>query len=271
LHEGNHDASSADDPLLAIPLLADRGHITSVQDVTDALVALDAVVRQLADRAQDRWPANSLALRTLAGYGRRWKALVWCDVPLDRPFIVASSQELSVGINTRQQVTIAPLPLADAISNHVAVHVRDGNVEMPSVKIIGLDGKHLTHTLATGLRKTREGFAIYTSEPERDDLVQVRLRLRVSRGISLIGVLLQTVVWLAAAVVAYRLHERTLTSADLAVLVVPSTFAASLLLTRERNSLARRLQVVGRSLTWLATIALWTVVAIAYLSHRLAP
>ncbi len=131
LHEGNSDWSSGDDPLLAVPLLADRGHVTSIQEITEMLIALDGVVKQLADSAEDQWPGNSRALRTLAGYGRRWKALAWCDVPVDRPFLASSSQELSVSISARQRVRITPVPLADALSNHLAVHVRDGNVEMP--------------------------------------------------------------------------------------------------------------------------------------------
>lgn len=268
LHEGRDDSSSADDPLLAVPLLAERAPVSTVEDVTRALVALDNAVEALRVAAGGD-PSKSAALRTLAAYGRRWMALVWCEVPLDRPFLVSSSQEIAITINRTRWLTIGPLPLADAASNHLALHVKDGNVELAKPNVYGLDGKHLTHTLASGLRKSREGFAIYSSENPRDRRVQLRLRLRVSRGISLIGLLVQAIVWVAVAVSYYQMRQHTLTPADLAVLVVPTTFAASLLLTRERNSLARRLQVLGRTMTAIAMVALWTGVAYAYFSHDL--
>jgi hypothetical protein len=58
---------------------------------------------------------------------------------------------------------------------------------------------------------------------------------------------------------------------DLAVLVVPTTFAASLLLTRERNSLARRLQWLSRAGTILGTLALWTLAAYSWVWGPLSP
>jgi hypothetical protein len=123
--------------------------------------------------------------------------------------------------------------------------------------------------LASGIRRSREHFGLYTSEPGRDALGLLRFRLKAPSSIRLVTATILLLTWAAVALIAVSLCRGTLSNNDLAVLAVPTTFAASLLLTRERNSLALRLQRLGRLGTALATIALWTLAAYAYLGDHL--
>jgi len=56
----------------------------------------------------------------------------------------------------------------------------------------------------------------------------------------------------------------------LGLLAVPTTFAVSLLLTREESSLAARLQRAVRSSVLLATTVLWVAVVVRLLGSLLA-
>lgn len=78
LGEGASRTSSADNPLLAAPLLAQGGHVASLQDLIDALKGLRAFVEALAEQVEH--PRHSPALVALADFGRRWETIVSCEV-----------------------------------------------------------------------------------------------------------------------------------------------------------------------------------------------
>lgn len=269
LGEGRNPDSSADNPLLALPLLAEVGAVRTRADIERALSGLSSLVSRMAEQVDGR-PSRSPMLRQLGEYGCRWDAFAWCEVPTDRPFVLTTTQEVPVKVGWLRSWSEQPVALNDALSNHVVLRLADENVELAAVEIRGIDGTRVLHTLATGVRRTREGFALYSSEPDRDPRVLVRTRLRVSRSIMLVSLTVLAITGLASVLTAVRAKDRTLTAADLAVLVVPTTFAASLLLTRERNSLARRLQFLTRTMIHLATYALWGLVAWAYFGNRIA-
>ncbi|KMR08531.1 hypothetical protein EU74_14975, partial [Staphylococcus aureus] len=74
----------------------------------------------------DKWcrdgqPGKSKALRALAEYGKRWQSFVYCDVPMDRPFMVVTDQEVPLRLRTWRGWAKQPVALNDARSNHVAL------------------------------------------------------------------------------------------------------------------------------------------------------
>jgi hypothetical protein len=268
LGEGASAISSADAPLLVAPLLAQRGLAQSVADLQDALDRLQQFVDALVSAAGD--PQRSPALRALADYGRRWQAMVWCEVPIDRPFVVTAEHQVPLRFSRVRPWARQPFELADARSNHVTLEVAVENVDIAGVQLRGVDGARTERTLATGLRQSREHFGLYTSEPDRDHRGILRFSLRAPLAIRVPTWTIHALTWAAVAMLALSLYRGALNSSDLAVLVVPTTFAASLLLTRERNSLAYRMQRVSRVGTALATAVLWILATYAYVFGHVA-
>jgi hypothetical protein len=268
LGEGASATSSADAPLLVAPLLAEQGLVTSVGDLQEALDGLKRFVDDLVVAANDS--RQPLALRVLADYGRRWQAMAWCEVPLRRPFVIVAEHQVPLRFSRVRPWARQPFELADARSNHVTLEVAVENVDIAGVQLRGVDGARTERTLATGLRQSREHFGLYTSEPDRDQRGILRFSLRAPLAIRVPTWTIHALSWAAVVMLALSLHRETLTSSDLAVLVVPTTFAATLLLTRERNSLAYRLQRLSRLGTALATALLWTLATYAYVFSHVA-
>lgn len=262
LGEGASAISSADTPLLVAPLLAQRGLVQSVADLQHALDQLKQFVDALVRAAGDT--PRSPALRALADYGRRWQAMAWCEVPLHRPFVITAEHQVPLRFSRVRPWARQPFELADARSNHVTLEVAVENVDIAGVQLRGVDGARTERTLATGLRQSREHFGLYTSEPDRDQRGILRFSLRAPLAIRVPTWTIHALTWAAVVLLALSLYRDTLDSSDLAVLVVPTTFAASLLLTRERNSLAYRMQRLSRVGTALATALLWTLATYAY-------
>lgn len=157
--------------------------------------------------------------------------------------------------------------LADARTNHVSVRVTDPNVELADVRATARGGTDVSSVIPGAGRQTPEVFSFYASNPDRDYRIELDFGLRPTRAS-------QVVTW-AVAVLAVLplapLYTRSvLTADDLAVLVVPSTFAASLLLVREPSSLGTALRRNVTLLLVLALAAQWSRVVWLYLQGQLA-
>ncbi len=267
LGEGSSPTSSADTPLLAAPLLAQASDVGSLSELSNAVAALRDFVQALAK--QVKHPRESEALVALADYGRRWETIVACEVPLDRPFIVRTQRQVPLRVRRPRSWVRQRVELRDARSNHVVFRVADENVEIAKAQLKGLDEEPLEHTYLNGLAASSEHYALYASEPDRDRRAFIDVRLKVARSIRISATVIHAIIWLSVALTASLGFEGSLDSADLAVLAVPTTFGAALVLTRERTSLARRLQWVTRVGTPVAVAALWVVVGWLYLGDYL--
>lgn len=265
LGEGQSRTSSADNPLLAVPLLAQTDHISQWSDIPKAVHALHTFVEDLARQVSH--PRESAALVALADFGRRWETVVYCDVPLDRPFVVTSQRQVPVRVAKWGSWVRQPVEIRDARSNHIVIRVRDEAAEIARAELRGLDDERLEHTLLNGLARSSEHYALYSSEPDRDRRGTINIRLKVARSIRFSATVIHVITWVSVGITAYLGFRHSLDSSALAVVVVPTTFGAALVLTRERTSLARRLQWVTRWGTPLAVLALWVVVAWLYLGH----
>lgn len=258
--------SSADQPMLAAAIYCQRSGAESPDDIRLALRELESAVSALADCTTPGTPSR--ALTTLATYGRRWQSFVVSEVPLDRPFLVTTQREEPLRLPWLRRTARQAVTLGDARSNHITLRTSDENVEIARSRLVGLKGG--PSGIITGVRQSRERVALYTSEPDRADRATLAFRLRVPRSIGTVSALVAGVTWLTVLVGTQLLRSGRLTVADLGVLVIPTTFAASLLLTRERNSLARRLQWLSRLVIALGVVALWGTAAYAWLGGLLA-
>lgn len=248
--------SSTENPLLAIPLLEPVPK--STQTISRILARyVDGIVR-LADAG------DSNLLAALAEYGRRWEMIVEVDVPVGRPatFAIGEDRPLQVSRagSLRHQV-----PLRDARSVHIQASVDDRALEFAYFKVVGLRDDQLP--LFEDVRETQEYHAVYTSNPDRpaDAIAEVRLRPVLDARLVSDAVLALTVVIIGLALLL------TPEPGVLGLLVLPTTFASSLLLVREPASLARVL--LARRKRWILGLAgvLWAIVVVQLLRVAAAP
>lgn len=250
--------SAADEPLLATIGLAQR--IGSARSA-DLIAGFDELADALEELASNVGEC-SRATQGLATYGRLWQSFVMAEVPTDRPFIIATERQEPIRLSWSRGRARQSIVMADAGRNHITLGTSDESVELGHVELWGARKEVLG--LVTGLRQSRERYAVYLAEPDRPERGAIDFRLRVPGSIAAVSFLIVLVTWLAAVLTLHLLVHQRLSVEDLAVLAVPTTFAASLLLTRERNSLARRLQWKSRLLVWLGTAALWGLAAYAW-------
>jgi hypothetical protein len=254
------DLSAVVNPLLALPSLLE-GTLPSLDAVQDALASYGDFVRAAAatSAAFTEPVAADDLLISLAEYGLYWDLMVTAVVPLDAPFTVKTTERRPLGLDVYRQRAQQALLLADAVTNHVTLTVSDNNVEIVGPKVQSTTGDDLSF-LAAARDTDPEGASFYLSDWDREYRGVLDFGLRPT-------LLVQVVSWLFVGLVAGPLIAlivvRPVTTAALAVLVVPSTFAASLLLVREDTTLGTSLRsrstwalVVALTVLWLIVIAL---------------
>lgn len=250
--------SSAENPLLAVPLLLNEQRLTE-----DAIPPLLEEFAAFVQHCETRSAASPLAPHAmLAEYGRRWDAMIECTVPLDGPFIVRAAERRPLDVTLFGRVDL-DLTIGDAVSNHVVARVADENVWIKAQDAFAVDGTPLDSRVLDGRRVTREEVAIYTAQPAREYRIRLRLRLVTAGAIRWVYAVIAALITASVAILLRRWP--TVTPTDLAVIVIPTTFAASLAVTRERTSLATRLQRGPRDVLLALTALLWTLVVTLYM------
>ncbi|MCL9761534.1 hypothetical protein [Frankia sp. AiPa1] len=252
--------SSADTLLLAV------GELWRDPDVPDGL-DLDAIEAYLdafavwIDALVLAGPPAEPVLTTVAEYGRRWEALAAVTIDPYRPFLIKSSEELKTILArgrtvpghsaptsgagpvrrlARWRAPLHPAVLIDIDSGgtgsyHVSIGTDDTSIELDTPVMVDQFGDPVPRTYIEDLQRNREVFAFYTTDARRLPRCRLVVGLSVSADVgrvtAAIGILmLLTVILLTLPV--------TLSPDAVAVITLPSSFAATLLLTRERSSLA---------------------------------
>ena len=247
---------SADNPLIALPLVFGRTNQPSVSKIDALIGSLHEFVKLCAEEDG----SQAAALEVLGDYGRRYEALVYCTVPANEPCILQMSQELPLNISRLHRTEIEAV-FNDAASNHISVRMLDPDVEIKRLPARSVTGLEIEDQEFTSIRASREDVAFYGSEIDRPYRVVFRLQLRVSQLSSIIAltILLTT---LQAAVLL--LTVRPLATDDVALLVVPTTFASGLLLIQQRTTVAAQLQVPLRLGAVLILLTLWCIVGVGF-------
>jgi len=244
--------SSAENPLLAASQVAaawDRRKL-------DTFVrAYEAAVRKINPRDP--------FLRALAEYGRRYEVMVEATVPLREPFAIQLAEDRPMhltrkGVTRQAGLSEQRMALGDARSVHVEARIDDHAVEFSGQPVIN---PVIPLRAFPGWRSTKETIALYYTQARPVAYAQLRVKLRPT------SLIRQTTVALVGldvlALLAILLAPRDpLYVERLAVLVLPTTVAAALVLAREHSALSAHLQVHTRRLLGLTILALW-IVAIA--------
>lgn len=256
LREDPYRDSSSENVLLALPLLASKNLVRNSTDVTEYLRCISEFVDKCA-----RDNNSPRVLRVMAEYGKRWEVLIDCLVYLNEPTCVEMTQDipLAIGLAGRSFVEVS---FADAASNHVAIRVSDPDVELVAQTPKGPDGKKLRNRLFNLVRQSKEDFALYGSERDREERLRIRFRLTLP-WIS--KIIISSFVGLTLLAMYLLVHLPVKTSEDLGVFVVPTTLAAGIVLSQQRTSLGMRLQRGLRFLAVISITALWALVVVAYL------
>jgi hypothetical protein len=113
-------------------------------------------------------------------------------------------------------------------------------------------------------RHTDEALSLYSSDPDRPYYVEVGLRFRAVPYVRYTILLIASITWLAV-IAALLVDDNQLVGA-LALLTVPTTFAATLVGIREQTPLAAKLQSTARLNLGAAIAVLWAVALARLLS-----
>jgi len=272
LGEPHDDTSAMENPVLVVPWLFAGGIASSPTEATALLKDLHRFVDQAAAQQSrnDLLPtASNDLLLVMADYGRHWDAMVTCEVPLGEPFTIKTCDRRSLGLDSgtlqlggltgTQEVV-----LADARTNHVTLRSVDGGVIVTDVEAVALSSDEPVVMLPVSVSQEPEVFAFYASDPDRDYRARLRFRLRRSRPAQGITAAFILIVTLAFAAVVRAGND----VASLTLLVVPTTFAASLLLSREQSSLSSRLKRMSSGALATLLTFMWIYVAVLYLAGQ---
>jgi hypothetical protein len=248
-------------PIVALPGIALSG-LRSTAQVREALTGYRDVVREVAAGAR----AGTLAweyMASLEDYGNNYDLMAATTVPLDEPFLLKFSERRDVRVERRGWVE-QDVVTADASSNHVVLFTTDPSVEIKVARA----NVPATKTAAYGAFTTRSStqtFAIYGHSDDRDFRARFRARLASSARI-------QRTVWTATSLlvvlaIAIALHP-PLTLSNYALIVGPTSLAASVLLFREPSTLGTRLRRLSLSALTVALGVLLVVSAVSYVASN---
>jgi hypothetical protein len=255
LDEPAEPHSSSELVLLALPLMEPR---------PPSLEEAESVVYRYRDAVLAAFTAgDSSFLSVLAEYGRRWEVIVEAELPLDEPVTMQLVESRPLGLTgrgwTRQVVA-----LGDARSGHIEARVLDSTVTIDDFTVTDLHSELVAIPPLESARRTNEALSLYSSDLDRPYYVEVGLRFRsvpyVRHTISLIA----TITWLAVLAALFVDHNQLVSA--LALLTVPTTFAATLVGIREQTPLAAKLQSAARLNLGASIAVLWTVALVRLLN-----
>lgn len=273
LGEPPENLSSSEEMLLAVPDMSPLP--ASVDEIEEIVNRYDRAVHAVYRSGDHR------LLEALAEYGRRYELIVEVEVPLLEPCRVRVEEDLPFRFSplaTRFWVSQI-FPLGEARSGHFEARVDDSVIEFArrGVRVRDLAG-HDADGWLEAVRVSREAVSLYSSQPDRPAYLEISLKLRVAwhvlaAAIGLIGVNL------VALVLALTIDGGDELASRLAVVVVPTTVAATFVLVREQTALATRLQMIPRLVLAITAVALWLIVSVRLLPaedssesfHRVRP
>ncbi|MFH0521839.1 hypothetical protein ACHBTE_32255 [Streptomyces sp. M41] len=276
--------SPAENPLLVVPMLKANGIIAGIDEVSGLVARLVKFLRKVEALGENKVAAKQF-FESYALMGRYWMVLADCRVPLDEPFTVVVNETRAVELGYKQSLRrflgstfllhrkdLGPLiSFNDGVSNHVTVRVTDPNVELgKDVSINPEVGKLGRLTLSTAQQKGEIALG-YSNEPNRPNVVHLKMTLRPAVAIRAIHWAVSLIVLFTGVsfMVAWHYEPGWFTAPHVAWLLTPSTFATSLLLARESSALSGGLAKNMRVLLAVALLLLWMLGFSLYLTEHL--
>jgi hypothetical protein len=253
--------SSAELPLLALPEFDREWTIAEIESL---------VAGYAAAMAAARGPTDRVLVNALAAYGRNFELLVEVTVPVEDAFSLRLTEDAPLGMARGTRVR-QPLPLGDAASVHIEARTEDHTVKFSRAPLLkdAAGDKISPAKVFTSWRFTPETVSLYATGAR--DPLDLTIRLRSAPLLLATTIALIALDVAAAVAVLAAPQDDELYVERLAVLVVPTTFAATVVLAREQSALSAQLQQVPRLFLLLTLVALWTVTIVQVLRFTPPP
>ncbi|MFD9030115.1 hypothetical protein ACFVZW_02945 [Streptomyces sp. NPDC059567] len=298
--------SSSEHPLIALPYFCRELKIRSekrygalkLEVVTGLLDELYSLLEKASDppagASREEEGALDRFASTYFGYGLRWMAFARCTVPLNEPFTITVRQKRAVYFSKTRDVrppiksfldktAWTTISFADAETNHVSIRVSDPavrlltNPEVEDEKGVSLAGERIDEEA-----KTFELYLRQSSTRGRKERILIGTHLRLTRlhssmlwlAILITGFGLGLLAW--RGVVEFRTPSTSgrthgLSAKDAAVILVPATFAASLLLSRDSSTLSARIKQARQAVLTVELFLLLAMAFFLFLLHYIRP
>ncbi|WP_406726787.1 hypothetical protein WJ438_22200 [Streptomyces sp. GD-15H] len=272
--------SAAEYPLLALPEF--RKAFSDEAKVTTCLESLTAFLNEVKQKANQGDDAAAKLMGAYAASGIHWNAIVECTVPLDKSFLIETSEKRGLDLTAAKpwgrRYSKQPVVFRDARSNHVSILVTDTNVELTPRKTSIFDEKGVSlKGVGPDFQHSTREFMSFSDSGQRPEKIVVKLPLGASlpAAISRSAILTLTLTALVAFVVFLfnwlgAGGDSQLSGQDVGVILVPTAIAASLLLVRETSTLSTELNKGWVIATSSVLMMLWLGTLLAYGTNRIS-
>ncbi|MET9528027.1 hypothetical protein [Streptomyces coeruleorubidus] len=269
------------------PLLLDDER--KVEQVLDALI--DFLIAAYRKAKMNNAEAHKILIH-YASYGDHWDAIAECTVPVDEPFLIKTAEKRGLHLGEPGEVASSHskprgwfqdrsssqlVVWGDAQSNHVNIRVTDTNVELKVKRLRALTERHrVVNELPLYYEATPEFIGFYDSGRKRYFRLWIDLPLRSSAVATISRVVILGLI--ASALIAFGFFVfhwfdvgsgTMMSGTDVAVILIPSAIAASLLLIRESSTLSTELNKASSMATAMVLAVLWVCTLVAYAAQRI--
>ena len=247
LGEGEHRDSCSECVLLAMPFMRKAPRDTGqIEELVDYYVGLVASM-------------GPSALKAVAGYGRRWQAIVHTELPVGVPCTVKLSEQRPWHGRSRS-ILKQEIAFGDARTTHIEVRAADHGVEIGNPLVEDFSGNKVG--FLDEMRRTADTVAIYASDRRRPQNALISLQARVSTGYKF---LLQRIFYpliVLAGVAVFDLPHTPDFVDSLALLIFPLTLVGAFVISRAPTSLTDRLLLPWRVAMGAGIVAVWVAIVV---------
>jgi hypothetical protein len=252
------DTSPTAHPVIALPFMDLGEAVVELDGIESALRGYAELLEELRSSASEgtlEWDF----LSSLADYGHNYDLMAATEVPLDRPFVIKYSERRDIEVERYGYVS-QDIVTADAGSNHVVLFTTDPSVEIRNPKALVPNSTEKAFGLF-GTRSSTQTFAVYAHDRDRDYRATFRAQLKTSLRIR------GTVYAAAGLLIALTVgvfFQPPHTVSNFALIVGPTSLAASVLLFREQSTLGSTLRRLSTGVLTGALVALLVVSVVSY-------
>ncbi|MFC9883123.1 hypothetical protein ACFVJW_26555 [Streptomyces libani] len=291
-HEYNErETLATENPLLVLPRLKELGILGSFPHKSVSMLTCWRELNNLLGMAaqqsinphatQSEREAAARLISSYGDYGYHWVVFTDCFIKLDEPFTVTMRERRPIPFQdnavrksfhfwTMHRGVTQKVTFNDAASNQISLHATDSNVEFAhrSLKVLDRKKKPLRPQPRQEY-KNDELYLIYSNEDSRKNRIHVKSVLRPTFPIRIIHRFILIAILVTGLALGLTLSTSlvgAVTAAHLALILTPTTFAASLLLVRESSPLSASLTKAMRITIALSLAGLWLSIVALYLN-----
>ncbi|MFF5211119.1 hypothetical protein [Streptosporangium sp. NPDC000396] len=278
--------SAAENPLLAVPWIASPVKVTTVLDDLSAFLK----------HASTCGPIGKEIVDFYAYYGRFWIALVESEVSLAKPFMIRVQEKRPLDFNCRAPSeggvghsvggwkkrfdkvrgfkTVRQLvEFRDAQLNHLNIRIPDDHVEMKgNLKEPVADPGAGYERSPSDVIASKELYSYYSADPKRPERLWFTFPLTqsVPRRVT-IGLISSALTFTAFGLLVITCDVSRHDLSGLALLLLPSSLAGSLLLVRLNSTLGSRVNSAWHAMVAVFLLAVWVWAGCLYITGKVVP